>query len=188
MTTEAKPKLLTYADYRNGPETMERLEIIDGEVIRVASPTLYHQITLANLNEPVRIFVRNRKLGTVVFAPMDVVVQRDPLRVRQPDLLFVSNERAEILGDRIYGGPDLVVEILSPSNRGAYIENKLADYARINVRECWLVCLPMRTVDILRLEGGEWRLAGVRGPGDRVESGVLPGLDLEVDRIFRGID
>ena len=186
MTTQTR--LLTFADYLNEPETMERFEIIDGEVVMAASPTRYHQIASGNIYRPVHQFVSQRGLGEVLYAPMDVVVQRDPLRVRQPDLLFVSNERAEILGDRIYGGPDLVVEILSPSNRGAYIENKLADYARINVRECWLVCLPMRTVDILRLEGGEWRLAGVRGPGDRVESGVLPGLDLEVDRIFRGID
>ena len=188
MTTEAKPRLLTFADYRNGPETMERLEIIDGEVVMVASPTLYHQITLANLNEPVRIFVRNRKLGTVVFAPMDVVVQRDPLRVRQPDLLFVSNERAEILGDRIYGGPDLVAEILSPSNRGAYMAEKLADYARINVRECWLVCWIARTVEVLRLEGGEWRRAYIRGYGDGLESAVLPGLDLDIAAIFQDLD
>ena len=188
MTTEAKPKLLTYEDYLNGPETMERFEIIDGEVIMVSSPTLYHQIALGNLNEPVRRFVLDGKLGIVVFAPIDVVVQREPLRVRQPDLLFVSNERAGILGERINGGPDLVVEILSPSNRGGYLESKLADYARIDVRECWLISMQSRTVEVLRLEGGEWRLAYVRGPGDRVESVVLAGLDLAVDRIFRGID
>ena len=44
-----------------------------------------------------------------------------------------------------------------------------------------------RTVEVLRLEGGEWRRAYIRGPGDRVESVVLAGLDLAVDRIFRGI-
>ena len=81
----------------------------------------------------------------------------------------------------------MVVEILSPSNRGGYLESKLADYARIDVRECWLVSMPSRTVEVLRLEGGEWRLAYIRGPGDRVESVVLAGLDLAVDRIFRGI-
>ena len=187
MTTDTKPKLLTYAEYLNGPETMERLEIIDGEVI-MASPTLYHQITLSNLNEPVRIFVRNRKLGRVVFAPMDVIVQRDPLRVRQPDLLFVSNERADILAERIYGGPDLVAEILSSSNRGARIAAKLADYARLNVRECWLVCWIARTVEVLRLEDGEWRRAYIRGVGDVLESAVLPGLNLDIAEIFQDLD
>ena len=56
--------------------------------------------------------------------------------MRQPDLLFVSNENSGILGDRIEGGPDLVVEILSPSNSRVDIDSKLADYAQIGVREC----------------------------------------------------
>lgn len=185
MTTQAG--VLTYADYLNAPETMERFEIIDGEVVMSARPTLHHQIALGNIYRPVHRFVSGRGLGEVLFAPLDVLVQRSPLRVRQPDMLFVSNERAGILGERINGGPDLVVEMLSPSNRGGYLETKLADYARIDVRECWLVSMQSRTVEVLRLEGGEWRLAYVRGSGDRVESVVLAGLDLAVDRIFRSI-
>ena len=188
MTTEAKPKLLTYADYLNGPETKERREIVDGEVIMVAAPILHHQTTSGNINDPVRKFVRENRLGKVWYAPVDVIVQQDPLRVRQPDLLFVSNERAGIVGDRIYGGPDLVVEILSPSNRRSHIAEKLADYARIDVRECWLVCWIARTVEVLRLEGGEWRRAYIRGSGDVLESAVLPGLDLDIAEIFQDID
>ncbi len=186
MTTGAKPKLLTYEEYLNEPETMEKLEIIDGEVIMAAAPNRYHQITLGDLYTPVRSFVRERRLGEVLFAPVDVVVQQEPLRVRQPDLVFVSNERADILGDRINGGPDLVVEILSPSNRGTYTQSKLADYARINVLECWLVSWITRTVEVLRLESGEWQRAYIRGPGERIESAVLPGLNLDIADIFQG--
>ena len=185
MTTQTKR--LTFADYLNEPETMERFEIIDGEGVMAASPNRHHQIALRDLAFPVHTFVSDRGLGEVLFAPMDVVVQRDPLRVRQPDLLFVSPDRAEILGDRIYGGPDLVVEILSPSNRGGYLNDKLADYARIDVRECWVVSLAMRTVEVLRQEGEIWRQVCVRGPGEWVESDILPGLKLAVDGIFRGI-
>jgi len=117
-------------------------------------------------------------------APSDVIVQRDPLRVRQPDIEFTSNERAYILGDRIEGGPDLVVEILSPSNTRAYMAEKLADYAGINVRECWLVYPQLHAVEVLRLEGGEWRRAYIRGAGESVESAVLPGLELQITEIF----
>ena len=185
MTTQTRR--LTFADYLNEPETMERFEIIDGEVVMASSPTRYHQIAVGNIYRPVYQFVSDRELGEVLLSPMDVVVQRDPLRVRQPDLLFVSHGRAEILGDRIYGGPDLVVEILSPSNRGRYLENKLADYARIDVRECWVVSLALRTVEVLRQEGGVWRRVCVRGSGERLDSTVLPGLELAVDGIFQGI-
>ncbi len=185
MTTQVG--VLTYADYLNEPETMERFDIIDGEVVMSARPTRHHQIAMGNIYRPVHQFVCGRGLGEVLFAPLDVLAQRSPLRVRQPDILFVSKERAGILCDHIYGGPDLAVEILSPSNRGGYLQSKLADYARIDVRECWLVCWIARTVEVLRLEGGEWRRAYIRGSGDVLESAVLPGLDLAVDRIFRGI-
>ena len=106
--------------------------------------------------------------------------------MRQPDLLFIANENSSILGDRINGGPDLVVEILSPSNSRADIESKLADYARIAVRECWLVAPQGRTVETLQLEGGEWQRLAIRGIGEIIETVVLQGLELPVSEIFEG--
>ena len=187
MTTQTK--LITYEEYLAGPEIKARKEIVDGKVIMYAAPTFFHQTVLSDLNDPVKQFVRQNRLGVVFFAPVDVIIQRNPLRVRQPDLIFVSNERAEILGQRgqIEGGPDLVAEILSPSNTRPYIERKLADYARIDVRECWLISPLSRTVEVLRQESGEWRRAYIRGESERIESVVLPGLELDINEIFRGV-
>ena len=187
MTTQSKP--ITYQDYLAGPEIKARKEIVDGVLIMFAAPALIHQTVLSDLNDPVKQFVHQNQLGGVWFAPVDVIIQRDPLRVRQPDLLFVSNERAEILGERgqIEGDPDLVVEILSPSNNRPYIERKLADYARVDVHECWLVDIENRTVEVLRQESGGWQRAYIRGEGERIESAVLPGLELEIAEIFQGI-
>ena len=78
----------------------------------------------------------------------------------------------------------MVVEIISPSNTRAEIEGRLADYASLNVRECWLVYPQLHAVEVLRLEGGEWQRAYIRGAGERVESAVLPGLELEITEIF----
>ena len=185
MTTLQTGTKLTYEEYLETPETMIRCEIVDGEVI-VAGPSLNHQIISGNINDPLRAFVRGNQLGRVVYAPVDVVVQRDPLRVRQPDLLFVSNERADILGERIEGGPDLVVEIISPSNTRAEIVGRLADYASLNVRECWLVYPQIHAAEVLRLEGDEWRRAYIRGAGEWLESVVLPGLELNIADFFEG--
>ena len=153
----------------------------------VASPDVYHQTTLHNVCRPVDRFVYENGLGRVWFAPLDVIVEQEPLRVRQPDLLFVSNERSGIIRGRIYGGPDLVVEVISPNNSRAHIESKLADYARIDVRECWLISPLSRTVEVLRQESGEWRRAYIRGESERIESAVLPGLELDINEIFRGV-
>ena len=186
MTTLQTGTKLTYEEYLREPETMLRLDIVDGEVTMAAGPTRQHQIISGNVYRPVHSFVSDGELGEVLYAPVDVVVQRDPLRVRQPDLLFVSNARADILGERIEGGPDLVVEIISPSNTWADIESRLADYASINVRECWLVYPQIRAAEVLRLEGGEWRRAYIHVAGERLESEVLSGLELEIANFFEG--
>ena len=107
--------------------------------------------------------------------------------MRQPDLLFVSNERSGIVRGQIYGGPDLVVEVISPNNSRAHIESKLADYAKIDVRECWLISPLSRTVEVLSQESGEWRRVYIRGEGESIESAVLPGLELDIAEIFRGV-
>ena len=185
MTTLQTGTRLTYEEYLETPETMIRCEVVDGEVI-MAGPSLQHQIISRHIFRPVDRFVVANGLGELVYAPVDVIVRRDPLRVRQPDLLFVSKERADILGERIEGGPDLVVEIISPSNTRAEIESRLADYASLNVRECWLVYPQLHAVEVLRLEGGEWQRAYIRGAGERIESAVLPGLELAITEIFEG--
>ena len=186
MTTQTR--LITYADYLKGPETKERKEIVDGKIV-VYSPIMRHQIVSGRIFVPTYLFVENYGLGLVLSAPMDVIVQREPLRVRQPDLMFISNERADIMeiDARVIGGPDLVVEIHSPSNTQAYVESKLADYARINVLECWMVAPESRTVEVLRQESGEWRRVYILGEGERIESAVLPGLELDIADIFRGV-
>ena len=183
-TTQTK---LTYEEYLKEPETMLRFDIVDGEVIMAAGPHIYHQTISGNINESVRRFVRQNSLGRVWYAPVDVIVQLVPLRVRQPDLLVISSEGAAKIQDgRVHGGPDLVVEILSRSNSRRDIEEKLADYARIGARECWLAAPEGRTVETLLLEGGEWQRLAIRGVGEKVETVVLQGLELPISEIFEG--
>ena len=188
MATGAKP--ITYQEYFEGPETKVRQEVVDGEVILLTPPfnynQLYHQTIIGNIFYPVWLFVKERGLGEALFAPFDIVVQREPLRVRQPNIEFTSNERAGILGDWIEGGPDLLVEIISPNNNRSYIESKLADYALINVLEIWVLSPEAHNIEVLRLEGGQWRRAYIRGVGERLESVVLPGLALDIADIFQG--
>ena len=183
MTLQAK---LTYQDYLDSPETRARYNVIDGELVIAGSSTRSHQTISGNIYRPVQRYVSEHGLGHVWYAPLDVIVRQEPLRVRQPDLLFVSNENSGILSDRIEGGPDLVVEILSPSNSRVDIDSKLADYAQIGVRECWIVSPQARTVEALGLEGGQYSRLSLSGRGDIVESRVLSGFHLPVSQIFEG--
>jgi Uma2 family endonuclease len=175
---------LTYEEYVESPEIKQRYEIVDGQLITAPSPTLEHQNILRQLFRLLDRFVTEHQLGEVWFAPLDVVIQRDPLRTRQPDLLFISRDKAGTLGQIIEVAPDLVVEVLSPGNSRSDVESKLEDYRRLGVLECWLVSPQARTVEVLGLEGGSWRRIAIYGLGDQVQSNVLAGLALPVAEVF----
>ena len=147
-------------------------------------PDLQHQRILRRLFLKVHRFVSEHESGETLFAPLDVIVQREPWRVRQPDLLFVSNERANILERVVEGAPDLVVEVLSPGNTRGEMESKLADYARLGVREYWIVSPEAMTVEVLKLDKASWQRDSLSGVGDHVSSDVLPGIEFEVSQLF----
>ena len=175
---------LTYEEYLKGPEIKARYDIVDGVMVMPPGPSTQHQRILGQLYMRLRQFVSEQQLGEVFFAPLDILVQREPLRTRQPDLLFVSSERAGILGQIVEGAPDLVAEILSPSNSRADVEAKLADYALLGVRECWLVSPEARSVEVLTLREGNWARVGMWGMGDQVQSEVLADIVLPLAELF----
>jgi len=175
---------LTYEEYLKTPEIKVRFDIVDGVMTIAPTPTVAHQRILGKLFSKLHQFVSGQQLGEVLFAPVDVIIRREPLRTRQPDLLFVTNEHASILGDQVEGPPDLVVEILSPSNTRSDLEAKLSDYATLGVGECWLVSPEARSVEILGLTEGVWVRFGISGLGEQVRSRVLPELDLAVVQLF----
>ena len=175
---------LTYEEYLEGPEIKARFDIVDGVMIMAPTPTLEHQRLLRQLFRLLDPFVTEHGLGEVLFAPLDVIIQREPLRTRQPDLLFVSNERAGIMEDYIQGPPNLVAEILSPSNTRKDMDDKLGDYGRLGVEECWLVSPEARTVEVLRLDQQSLIRTSIHGLGDQVQSDAISGLSLAVGDLF----
>jgi Uma2 family endonuclease len=132
---QAKVKL-TVADYMNTPDGV-RYQLIDGELILAPSPTDKHQALCVRLTVALFQFVQQRHLGEIRVAPLDVILAEH--EVFQPDILFVSNDRREIMTPaNIQGAPDLVVEILSPSTRRNDRGHKLDVYSRYGVREYWI--------------------------------------------------
>ena len=183
MTVDLKH--LTYADYLSLPEMKARYSIIDGELVMAASPTPDHQTVQLGLAVILAPFVREHRLGRMFVAPLDIVIRRDPLRTRQPDLMFISNARRYIIGQQVIeGGPDLVIEILSPSNTRRELEEKLQDYEAIGVREAWIIAPQGRTVEVLQLSPEGIARSGLYGLGDTIVSHVLLDLRLTVAEIF----
>jgi Uma2 family endonuclease len=95
----------------------------------------------------------------------------------QPDLVVVSEARSAIVQDRIYGAPDLAIEVLSPDPRVGTVAERLAWFARYGVRECWLVHLPARQVEIIRFADGMVRSREIVAGDEPIRSSVLDGFD-----------
>src|SRR5882672_2338180 len=106
----------TYREYALLPDDGKRHELIEGDFYVTPAPSTLHQRVLANF------FVALRRLqdaghGEVFVAPVDVILE-DKTAV-QPDLLFLRNDRRALVSQRgIEGPPNVVIEILSPNNRG----------------------------------------------------------------------
>ena len=178
-----KPKAkLTYEDYAKTPDD-ERWELIDGELFRMPSPNIAHQVTSMQLTLRVAPFVQGRNLGIVFAAPTDVVLSDTD--VVEPDLLFISTERMGIIATlNVQGAPDLVAEIHSPSTSQRDLTAKRALYARHGVKEYWPIDPEARTVTVLLLRDGDYVEAGVYREGDTVTSPTLEGLSFRVEEIF----
>jgi len=105
--------------------------------------------------------------------------------VVQPDILFISRERQDIINEQnILGAPDLVIEILSPTTEERDRGIKLQLYCRYGVRECWLVDPEERMVEVLALSPQGYQVLG-RYSGDEVMSSqVLAGFRFPAEEIF----
>lgn len=176
---------LTYEDYALIPEDGQRHEIVDGEHYVSPAPTLSHQRLAFRLTLRVGGFIETNRLGLFFFAPADVILS--PHDVVQPDLFFISNERAAIAQEKnVQGAPDLVIEILSKGTLQLDKGPKLEAYERCGVREYWLFDRFRKGVQIWeRAEDGFRQQPFLSAAAkDVLTSPLLPGFELPLAEIF----
>lgn len=174
----------TEDDYFALPDTNRLIELSEGELIMPPHPTDTHQRVVGILYRLLATFVESHDLGTVRFAPLPVRLW--PGKIREPDILFVSHAHADRIGERVYGPPDLVIEVTSPGTRRTDRGKKYLEYARAGVSEYWLVDPDAQTIEVFVLEEDAYTLLGKSGRGDRATSRVLAGFKVAVDEVFAG--
>jgi Uma2 family endonuclease len=149
---------LTTDQYLRTPETLLPQELIFGMVREAAAaPTPGHQAFVGSFYLALSEHVRAHRLGRVWVSPIDVVLDDRQGLVLQPDLLFVSEERSRIVTDRVWGAPDMVLEVLSPEPRLGRLEERVTWFGRYGAQECWLIHQRERKVAIVRFEEGAVR-------------------------------
>ena len=133
---EKQAKRWTYEEYYRLDDD-QRYEIIDGNLLMAPAPDTWHQSWIGELYTILRNHVRKRNLGKVFVAPVDVVL--DAENTVQPHLVFVAAANLGIIQQRaIFGVPDLLIELISPSSvrRDRYDKKEL--YGRFGVKEYWI--------------------------------------------------
>ena len=165
------------------PDDGKQYEVIEGRLVEMPPPRWGHQRVLSKLHFVLARHIYEHGLGEIVTAPVGVVLDED--NGLQPDLLFISNARREIISERgVEGAPDLVVEVLSPSTRSRDRGVKMRRYAAAGVGHYWLLDYRKQTLEALRLVDGHYERVGTFGIGDVFRPELFPGLEIALDSLF----
>ena len=135
---DKKEGLYTLKDYLALPDD-QRVELIDGVFYDLAAPHTIHQSIAGYIHRVLLDYVFEHKGACYPFiSPVDVQLDSDDKTVVQPDVLIVC-DRDKYKNGRIFGAPDMVVEVLSPSTKKKDMQLKMFKYASAGVREYWMI-------------------------------------------------
>lgn len=183
-------KTYTYADYLEWDNDFTS-EAINGEIINMTpSPTPKHQDIVGELFAELKMFLRGKDCSAFS-APIDVCLfaskESAPDTILdwvQPDILVVYD--SDKIGDKnIYGAPDLIVEVLSPSTARNDRLIKFNSYEKAGVKEYWIVDPYNMTVEIYSLQGTSFEQSKILGKDDFLTVEMFAGLEIDLKNIFK---
>ncbi len=178
-----KEKVWTYEDYLRLTDD-KRYEVINGRLIEMPAPGFEHQIFSRNLGFLLWEHMKENGLGEVIYAPFDVILSETV--VVQPDIVFISKDNLKnIKKGRLFGPPDLVVEIVSPSSYARDRYEKFVLYEKHGVKEYWIVLPGEKVIEVWCLKDGKYVLHSVAVEKGEVESCVLKGLKVKIEEVIK---
>jgi Uma2 family endonuclease len=176
----------TYANYKSWELAEgERYELLDGEAFAMAAPDAYHQSILMELAIQIGVYLRGKSCK-VYPAPYDVrpfyAEDESDTTVVQPDITVVCDEKKRGKAGCL-GAPDLVVEVLSPSNSAIEMQRKFDIYHEAGVREYWVLNPKHKTLSVYVFSGGTvfprtYRASAV------VKPHIFPDLEIVLEPVF----
>jgi Uma2 family endonuclease len=174
----------TVHSYLSGSEQLRRTELVWGVVREPPAPKYGHQSVVTRTVVLLDEHVREQASGRVCVAPVDVVLDAGKALVVQPDVVFVSNARLEIVRDQIWGAPDLVAEVLSNATRRRDRTLKWRWYRQYGVREYWLIDPVEKSVTVASFESQRPARRRIFRNNRSVKSAVLAAFDRPASAFF----
>lgn len=166
------------------PDDGHHYELVRGELVMMTPASARHGKFSARLIGALEPYVRDHGLGEVYTAEPGFVLATEPDTVRVPDVAFVRRERIPPEGEPEGFwpiAPDLVVEVVSPSESAPLLHSKVADYLRAGTRLIWVIYPDTQTV----MEFRSWTEVRVLTVEESLDGGdVVPGFSLPLARLF----
>ncbi|HEY2584097.1 MAG TPA: Uma2 family endonuclease [Mucilaginibacter sp.] len=184
MLTVEKKKKYTVEDYMLLEEGAP-FQLINYDLIMSPSPLPIHQQILFELSEIIVLYnIKIGRKGQWMYAAMDV--KFDEGNVLQPDILYIKEDRkAELIKDRVEGAPDLVIEILSPSNAYYDLRQKKDIYEKYGVKEYIIIDPIAKNADLYVLKDGAYYLHQKAQNNESLNSVLLDGFNIELSQLFK---
>lgn len=175
---------LTWEDIKDLPESgASRTELVDGELVVSPIASIRHQRICRRLAAELNAFLGQQPGGELFTHPVHVILDRHIHY--EPDLCFIARERVAIIEENYLSGPpDLIIEVVSESNRSHDTVVKYNDYERYGVKEYWLVDPRENHIRVFALDGAAYQTLGIYAPGDRVQSRTFAGFDLDPESVL----
>jgi Uma2 family endonuclease len=161
-------------------------ELVDGRMVPMSPTGAEHGTVEGNIAFILKRFVKPRALGWVLAGEVGIYTRRDPDRVRAADVVFVSRERIDAIPTGfLETAPELVVEVVSPSDRWQDLRQKIGEYFAIGVEAVWIVDPKVRTV-LAQTSPTQMRELG-EGQ-ELVCKGALEGLTISIPEFFDDVE
>jgi len=186
LAKQTEERRFTYADYKEWElDEGERYEIIYGEAFAMSGPSTRHQA----VSRQIVLLLGNYLQGKpcqVFYAPYDVRLfyeeDESDDTVVQPDIMVIC-DKDKIGPEGCRGAPDLVIEILSPSNTALEMERKRKLYRQAGVREYWVVDAEDNSITAYCFKDGAIATNSYEA-SDALPVSVLPGLSISLGQVF----
>lgn len=181
-------KFIPYSEYMKLKETSDKmLEYIDGVVYMSPSPSTKHQRVSGRLNTKLMLYLENTPCE-VIQAPYDIELKCEYIdgeKLVIPDLSVICDKKG-FTDTKYIGVPNLIIEILSPSNQGHDLVTKFNLYMKYKVKEYWIVNPIKNAITVYSLnDDGFYEQADIKVDTGTVHSSILKDFEVNLDYIFK---
>ncbi len=160
------------------------VELINGVIIQRKATQFPHEDLFRFLFSILVFYAEKYNIGKILGSRTLVPINQ--INGRLPDILFVSKERENVIGQkRLMDAPDLIIEIISPWDRPSEVMQRIGNYQMIGVKELWIIDQPKNKMQVLIFDESTKAYSPLEIKDSIFHSRILSGFWLKIDWLWQ---